>query len=847
MTESILSSAVQTKLNAAGSGSVADDTITAAKLQSNSVTAVKIQNGAIDETKLAAAVVTKLNAAPTIADGSLTATKLVAAVQSSLGKADTALQLADIAGKADDAAVLHKAGSETITGTKNFTGGLSSGGSAVVVDSDARLTDQRVPIDSSVTTSKLQDSAVTTAKLVDGAVTASKLAPGTFSTVATSGSYADLITKPTIPATASDIGAEPAGLSSATQTSLSAAFAPRAPQTAVKTSMYTAAAGEIVRTDATVAPFTITLPTAPADRSRVTVKKLDATTNAVSVALGGSDRFNTTTGTTTSTLNLMNQALTVQYDSATSVWLVVSDDLPLSQTDARYAERPVASRNSLTSYFHATGFGVKADGLTDDTAALQACINAAQAAGPGNTVYLPKGTILTTGITLAQNKLVRLQGMGIGYVGGDAGTKILRNGAGTAVLLQGIGDPTTLTNVGDPTKRCRVEIYDLELNGNNTAGEVLNIFRGSQVRIERVRVRNSAGIGAHFTQLFNSSFSQLFISYSGNGTVPALLLDGTSGEGTAAGGNTIHFDSCEWETNAGTDIKIDGSSADIAPTAGVTFTNIKIERGNGEYPLIDMQYCHTVSFIGLYGYVGSSATALVQHNSNLGTSNRISSSSLANGGFPAYHLAHTSGWLQLSSVRFSGTPTTGHVQISSGVPYNAHEARNVSGDVPSKLYVDGRGAGAFGVRIVSLPLDFSSTAFVAVGNAGAGVSFAHGTSTPFVSGIFTIPNDALVGGTAGIVIRWCPSTTTGGNVQWAAIAQDVTTASVISSGGATSTVTTAAGTTAFALKDSPGPGLTVNPGHMMRFKLYRDGINAADTYADPAYLVTAHLQYQYSV
>lgn len=47
-----------------------------------------------------------------------------------------------IAGKADDTAVVHLAGSETVTGNKNFTGTLQHNGAAVVDTNDARLTDQ---------------------------------------------------------------------------------------------------------------------------------------------------------------------------------------------------------------------------------------------------------------------------------------------------------------------------------------------------------------------------------------------------------------------------------------------------------------------------------------------------------------------------------------------------------------------------------------------------------------------------------------------------------------------------------------------------------------------------------
>ena len=57
--------------------------------------------------------------------------------------------------KANDNAVAHLTGNETITGIKNFTGTLQAGGNAVVVTNDARLSDQRTPSNASVTPAKL--------------------------------------------------------------------------------------------------------------------------------------------------------------------------------------------------------------------------------------------------------------------------------------------------------------------------------------------------------------------------------------------------------------------------------------------------------------------------------------------------------------------------------------------------------------------------------------------------------------------------------------------------------------------------------------------------------------------
>jgi hypothetical protein len=60
-----------------------------------------------------------------------------------------------LAAKANDNSVVHLAGSETVTGSKNFTGGITAGGVALVGTTDSRLTDQRTPTDGSVTDAKV--------------------------------------------------------------------------------------------------------------------------------------------------------------------------------------------------------------------------------------------------------------------------------------------------------------------------------------------------------------------------------------------------------------------------------------------------------------------------------------------------------------------------------------------------------------------------------------------------------------------------------------------------------------------------------------------------------------------
>jgi hypothetical protein len=100
--------------------------------------------------------------------------------------------------------------------------------------------------------------------------------------------------------------------------------------TAVKTEAYSAQGGQFVPCNATVGAFTVTLPTLVTDGARVLVKKIDSTSNVVTVACQGSDRFNKTGGVTSVFLSITNQAVTVQYAASTAIWYVVSGDLPSS-------------------------------------------------------------------------------------------------------------------------------------------------------------------------------------------------------------------------------------------------------------------------------------------------------------------------------------------------------------------------------------------------------------------------------------------------------------------------------------------------------------------------------------
>lgn len=96
--------------------------------------------------------------------------------------------------------------------------------------------------------------------------------------------------------------------------------------TAVKTTAYTAAAFDLVPVDTTSGSVTITLPTAPADKTRIGVHMVKQSgTNVVNIHTGGSDVFDVTGGVTSKSLAYLFEDMTFQYSSSAAIWYTIGD------------------------------------------------------------------------------------------------------------------------------------------------------------------------------------------------------------------------------------------------------------------------------------------------------------------------------------------------------------------------------------------------------------------------------------------------------------------------------------------------------------------------------------------
>lgn len=184
--------------------------------------------------------------------------------------------------------------------------------------------------------------------------------------------------------------------------------------TAVKTSAYTAAAGDFVPCDSTSAGFTLTLPTGPADKTLVGAKHvIQGSTNTVAVTCGGTDVFNKASGSTTLNLSRALQSLYLQYKASSGIWYVLSADAALAfdatsadiQPTGTAAAAGTSGKMTNSDHVHAQSYdGMFGDG-SDGSATLDGTATVTWASKASSVYTMTADCWLTsltvnTGVTL---------------------------------------------------------------------------------------------------------------------------------------------------------------------------------------------------------------------------------------------------------------------------------------------------------------------------------------------------------------------------------------------------------------------------------------------------------------
>ena len=217
--------------------------------------------------------------------------------------------------------------------------------------------------------------------------------------------------------------------------------------TAVKTSNYTAAVNDFVLVNTTSGVITITLPTAPADKSVVAVKHvIQGSSNPVVITAGGSDVIEKSGGPTSTYLETVYQTTYLQYISG--VWYSLFNFVNVTTLDSRYltastfntsfdARFGTKTTSNLAEgtglyYSNARGIGSTLTGYTSGAGTISSADNILQAIQKLNGNVALKGDAVTANplsqfaaTTSAQLRSVLSDESGTGnayFQGGDLGT-----------------------------------------------------------------------------------------------------------------------------------------------------------------------------------------------------------------------------------------------------------------------------------------------------------------------------------------------------------------------------------------------------------------------------------------
>ena len=202
-------------------------------------------------------------------------------------------------------------------------------------------------------------------------------------------------------------------------------------------------------------------------------------------------------------------------------------------------------------------YGAAGDGVTDDTAAINAAIAAVAASSPANggVVYFPAGvyavkpTNTVAAITLNNGTTAYT---GIRLVGDSIGsTQIKKTANGTLISMSApASDPTGATHC----KTCSIE--NIHLSGNGFTGQVIQAYYADNLYFQNIRIVNNPDVCVAGVEFWDSRFYNMVIELSGSATAnaatPNVLLQcsaAASGFGFSSDTtNQIHFIGCRFES-----------------------------------------------------------------------------------------------------------------------------------------------------------------------------------------------------------------------------------------------------------------------------------------------------------
>jgi hypothetical protein len=261
-----------------------------------------------------------------------------------------------------------------------------------------------------------------------------------------------------------------------------------------------------------------------------------------------------------------------------------------------------------------TNYGAKGDGVTDDTAAIQAAINDTS---DGGSVFFPRGVFMV--------HTLKIINKGTSLIGdGRWATQIIRidSSANPVIDMSGTG-----TGLGHTRYN---SITDLTISGNGLSGTLMRSYYADNCLFNGISFINCPSASVDFVEVWDSRFTNCSWEDCGSDTEPATLFRNSTAQGTFGysedNTNQIHFVSCRWETFRNGAVRLDGG-ANGSPHLlnGVFMVACKMETSLVSGPALQIMKGTTIVFANqLYiailkrGVVGSSPIdAIVDYGSQV--------------------------------------------------------------------------------------------------------------------------------------------------------------------------------------------------------------------------------------
>lgn len=205
--------------------------------------------------------------------------------------------------------------------------------------------------------------------------------------------------------------------------------------------------------------------------------------------------------------SLSNDHFLITPATAVSGGGAISILAPIATTTHTVTSAPISAAvavpetviKAVLAVYNVRDFGARGDGVTDDTKAIQAAINAAHNAG-GGSVYVPSGLYILKGNTLMNSSGCLRLTDNVTIYGDGMGQTTLKVADGWSGTITGI----IRTPFGVQTHD--VGIHDLTLDGNrdHTGGKIDGFFSGvapgspgqaTNILIDHVEIMNCEGYG----------------------------------------------------------------------------------------------------------------------------------------------------------------------------------------------------------------------------------------------------------------------------------------------------------------------------------------------------------------